>query len=361
MSNTADVTKMTVEALPVDIWLLVFALIDDDCFLWSACRNVSTWLRACVDEFFRHGVMLNTLVDLYYSDIHTRPGPMHSYVHLPMAFDRFSDDGVRVVFKQRAYKLIDGVHLKGSLRGWVPFIERYYRETRQAPPAILNKSKPNTKTPMWETEHSKWRSRPDARGTYIYLLNLSNMTSIGQGDRPPFFIRVFDYVNDTELVHLVVDCKQREISFDWRQTCSLFYRELRFTGRATWEHPLIKYADRLGAFADRWLLPQFRGDRLLARRKRLLPWMEQNQKRVCPEMLLWSEQNVTKEKQSLRLFLRHDNLIPVDEEDSAESEEIVPEKLAVDHPELLWWPRASHPGRGKLATILSCGSRCVIL
>jgi hypothetical protein len=58
--------------------------------------------------------------------------------------------------------------------------------------------------------------------------------------------------------------------------------------------------------------------------------------------------------------LRHDNLLPV-LEDVAESKEIVPEKFAVDHPELLWWPRGIDMRSSKPLPLFVCVSRCVIL
>jgi hypothetical protein len=106
-------------SLPLAIWLLVFEHVDDINHLWSTCRSVSRFWRARVDSFFRYSVLRNTFVDLHYSDIHTCRGPLNSYIHIPMVFDRMSDNGTHAVLKQRVYKHIDGCLQNGSVRGLV--------------------------------------------------------------------------------------------------------------------------------------------------------------------------------------------------------------------------------------------------
>jgi hypothetical protein len=78
--------------------LLVFDELNDLNALWSACSNVSPFLRGCIDEFSRHGVLQNAFVNLMYSNIDVRPGPQYQFIHLLMMFDHFSDDGSTAVF-----------------------------------------------------------------------------------------------------------------------------------------------------------------------------------------------------------------------------------------------------------------------
>ncbi|ORY02735.1 hypothetical protein BCR34DRAFT_573961 [Clohesyomyces aquaticus] len=329
-------------ALPLEVWLLVFAHIEDANLLWSTCRGVSRFLRDCVDDFFRRGILRNnTLIDLHYSDFHTRIGPGNGYVHIPMVFDRVADDGRLAVFSQRAYqpiRRIECCHIRGSVRGWVPFVERHCLEMRQAPPIVLGKSPPSQQPPLWETEHARLRNRLTGDAKKAYLLDLRNYTSIGRGDRAPYYIKIFNVVNDTELVGLVVDCQAREVSFDWRKTCAAFFREQEFGTRAR-NH---SYKVERG---NRWYLPPLvfssfdirDSDRVRARRKRLAPWLAENKQRMSPEIRTWTEQLVSIEKERLRAVLDMKNLQPVPE-DAGEDDEVVPERLAEDHLDLLFWP-----------------------
>ncbi|KAF2473368.1 uncharacterized protein BDR25DRAFT_302296 [Lindgomyces ingoldianus] len=342
----------TTPALPLDIWLLVFAYADDPNLLWSTCRNVSRFLRDCVDDFFRHGILQNTFIDLHYSDIHSRPGPLNGYIHIPMVFDRLSDDGLRAVFVQRAYKPIKQMeccYVWGSVRGWVPFIERHCQEMRKALPLILGKSQPSQEPPLWEREHARLRNWLDADGKKTYLLQLRNLTSIGRGDRPPHFIKVVDEVNDTELVDLVVDCESREVSFDWRQTYSAFFREQEFMNRALNRGKKQKkkrtYSEDIVAVTNVFLFDHLNTKMARAREKRLQAWTAKNKHRMSTEVRQWTEQSVGIEKERLRRALCFDNLQPVPEDrDVNEDIEIVPERLADDHPDLLFWPWSDDNG-----------------
>ncbi|KAF2244500.1 hypothetical protein BU26DRAFT_523147 [Trematosphaeria pertusa] len=332
--------------LHLDIWLLVFDELDDITFLWSACRNVSHFLRACVDAFFRHGVLQNTLIDLHYSDIHTRHGPVNNYIHVPMVFDRFSDDGTRAVFQQREYNEIDSVsRYKGSVRGWLPFMERYCKETLKPTPKVLHKSKASGAPPLWEREHTHWRNTLSGDRKKSYLTAIRAMTSIGRGDRPPFYIKIHSTVNDTELVDVVVDCSRRELSFNWRRTYSLFFREVDFVARAYNSFGKKRvYDEDLTAVAMRYFFDQNRKNHnVRARQKRLVTWTIGNKHRMSPEVRLWTEHQVESERVRVERFLRRDNLCEVQEGRGSE-EEIVPAKLAEDHPDLLFWPWTDEDG-----------------
>jgi hypothetical protein len=106
------------------------------------------------------------------------------------------------VFRQvrhRDHEPSDVQKFTGSVRGWVPFIERYCREMSKRPPIVLNKSKSVGGPVLWEVNY------PNERGRW-YPRNLRALTSVGRGDRPPYAITVGDYTHDTELVDLSLDC-----------------------------------------------------------------------------------------------------------------------------------------------------------
>jgi hypothetical protein len=347
--------------IPVDIWLLVFDALDDQLFLWTTCRNISHSVRACVDSYLRYGLRKNWLIDLYYSDFHTRKGLIAHNLHLPMVFDRFSDDGTRAFFQQRAYREITFIdplialtatELKsadrsierrhqGSVRGWVPFIERYCDETLKPRPGVLSKSKPSEGAPLWEQMHDHRKKTLSGKMREAYLVQLRIAVSIGRGDHPPYHLRIGDYINDTELVDLEVDCKQREISFAWRETYALFCREQAFVVRAqntTVDEKRAHDVDILACEHKYAYGPVMGRDDRRARRKRLAPWVRKNKHRMSPKTRWCTERDIDFQTRFIRQLLRHGNLCEVDEAARDEPEEIVPARLADDHPDLMRWP-----------------------
>jgi hypothetical protein len=350
---------MTPPPLPVDIWLLVFAQINanhtvlDDIdadsltLLWCIVRNVSPYLRDCIDEYFRHGVLQKSLIDLSYSNMNHHGGPAFTHLHLPMRFSHLSTEGSRAVFRQMAYSSHSSGHRHGgSVRGWVPFAERYCQETRKPPPVVhWGKAKSATGPPAWEKEHLGLRNTLAGEDKADYLTALRDHTSIGRGYRPPYYIKIREAVNDTELIGLAIDCEAREISFDWRRTFAMFFREQRFimlaeaiSGKQRVHDPdLVAAAGRTQDsmhMHDYWNSSTRR-----ARRKRLQPWVAENRHRMTPEDRLKAEDRVERAKHQVRRNLRCDNLrelTPADFE--RESEENVPEKCAKDLPSLMQWP-----------------------
>ena len=179
-----------------------------------------------------------------------------------------------------------------------------------------------------------------------YLFSLGNMTSIGRGDRPPFYIKIFDDVNDSDLVDLVVDCAKSEVSFNWRETYALFFREQNFAARA-YNHPGKRrvYDEDLVAVSSRYDFNQNRHNhKARARQKRLKSWTAQNKHRMSPEMRLMTEYRVDAEKIRMQRFLNHENLDLVQEREVDVTDEIVPEKLAEDYPAFLFWPWSNEDG-----------------
>jgi len=351
--------------LPIDVWLLVFDALDDRTFLWATLRNTSHFFRDSVDGYLRHGVSRNWLVDLHYSDLHTQQGPLIHDIHIPMAFDRFSDDGTRAFFQQRAYKNVNLRSRRGSVRGWVPFVQRYCEETRKPAPKVLNMSKPSNGPPMWETMHAHWRNTLPDDEKHRYLALLRHAVAIGRGDYPPYCLKIYNTIKDTELVDLAIDCERREISFDWRATYAALFREWRLADRAqeaglkpkVWDPKLAACDARSPRHQDR----KNTHYHIHARRKRLRPWVAKNKRRMSPEMRWTTENSVIFEQKLLGRTLWLGNLCEIVEPDAEESEEIVPARLAEDHPDLLIWPwgddnRSFVPERG------ICGTNgCVIL
>jgi hypothetical protein len=328
--------------LPVEVWLLVFDALNDRAFLWATLRNTSRLLRDFVDGYLRHGLSQNWLVDLHYNDFHMQEGPFTHDIHIPMVFDRFSKDGTRIFFQQHAYKYINSSYPKGSVRGWVPFIERYCAETRKPAPKVLNKSKPSTGPPLWEKMHAHWRNTlPDDVKTK-YLSDLRHAIGIGRGDYPPYYLKIYNALNDSELVDLEIDCKRCEISFNWRETYTALVRESTMVRRAqaSQRKPRVWDAE-LSACDARSPNHQHRKDRdyrIHARRKRLKPWVTKNKRRMSPEMRWTTENSVYAQHNYLRRVLRLQNLCEMEGPDADEPEEIVPARLADDHPDLLVWP-----------------------
>lgn len=339
--------------LPMDIWLLVFDIIDIDWpqrwhgirfdhFLWYNVRNTSHFLRDCVDQYISRRLSRNWLVDLLYSDMHMHEGPLTYDIHLPMVFDRFSSDGTRMYFEQRAFRDRKEPYRQGSLRGWVPFIERYCEETRKPAPAVLHASKPAEGPPLWEQMHAHWRNTLTTDQKRGYLMHIRHAIAIGRGDHPPYYLNIMGFVNDTEVVDLVVDCKQREISFDWRKTFAAFLREIDYEFRAEKSSRKQRVWDAdLAACDARSATLQHRKNgsvALHARRKRLQPWAVKNKHRMSPEMRWTTECAVLQDFKLVERILSANKLCEMIETGDESPEEIVPTKLASDHRDLLDWP-----------------------
>lgn len=359
---------MSTPSLPLDIWFIIFEYVDaaydvlDDTdadsltILWRIVRNVSPYLRDCIDEYFRRGVLQNMLINLSYSNINYYGGPDFAHLHIPMRFSHLSLDGTRAVFKQSRYRDLDrGRMHAGCIRGWVPFVERWCIETRTPKPQVTHreKAKASTGPPAWEDEHLNLRNTLTGLDKTSYLASLRDHTSIGRGYRPPYYVKLREAVNDTELVDLAVDIEAREISFDWRRTFALFFVEQRFimlaerdTGtRAVYDTDLAAairrtvrpsgctHAGRMHA-QDHW-----NSSHRLARRKRLQPWVLDNKHRMTPEDRAKAEDRVEYTKDRIRRRLRHDNLRELElPEFCQEWDEVVPQACAQDLPYLLQWP-----------------------
>lgn len=356
-------------ALPVDIWLMVLDEFDIDT-LWSTIRNVSQYLRDCVDEFFRRSILPETVINLVYSTIHSALAPPYRHMYLPMQFSHFSEDGVHAVFRQVSYKYHnpnESHDVKGSVRGWVPFIERYCKEMKKAAPKLLNKSNSTPDPPRWTTTFPTSSSRTPHAGM------LSQHTSVGRGDRPPYFILISKHVHDTELVDLTVDCAAQTLSFDWRRTFSAFFMEAHFItlamqapGRLSlWTHDKALTTLELDPVAMRRMRGCYWPSRRIytdawreARRKRLEGWVKTNQTRMSLEHRFMTEGSVNYGRDltmrqfyvSDMSFLSHfrydepkeqlrvvDLLVELNDDD-VDMNEVVPERCAKDCRDLMMWP-----------------------
>ncbi|KAH7077653.1 hypothetical protein BKA63DRAFT_564228 [Paraphoma chrysanthemicola] len=340
--------------LPLDVWLIVFDAISNHNTLWSTIRNVSHHLRTCVDEFFRLKVLRNTVMDLVYSTIHTASGPLYEHLHVPMLFSRLTENGTRAVFKQGMF--FDPVDIRiGSVRGWVPFIERYCRETRAPAPKVENKSPSAKGRPRWEQQHRHWCRKQDKTYTrngseYLqYLRVLRDCTSIGRGDRPPYFIKLPHNTHDTRLIDLALDCSAREISFDWCRTFSAFFVERNFAvleeqkhwmARRECDEELVQALHRASILCRYEAFDDVRSDNYCrARRKRLHEWVVANKKRMSPEHRLITEYKTEHMRRYKveRLFGR--GKLEERPASDLDEHEIVPNKCAKDHKMLMKWPQ----------------------
>lgn len=352
---------MTAPSLPIDIWLIIFDHIDaihhvlDDIdagsltVLWCVLRNVSSHLRDCIDEYFRHGVLQRMLIDLSYCNINHHGGPAFAHLHVPMRFSHLSPDGTRAVFKQMSYMTAcsSGCTHGGSVRGWVPFAERFHAEIRKPKPQVVHRDKAKCVLgpPAWKQEHLSLRNALDAEDKKAYIAALRDHTGIGRGYRPPYYLKIREAVNDTELVDLAIDCEARKISFNWRRTLAHLFTEQRFVMLA--EDKLVKqrvYDADLVSAASRaqqsmHMHDSWNSNTRRARRKRLQPWVNDNKHRMTPEDRLKAEDRVERTKHQVRRNLRSKDLRELTVVDVArELEEFVPEKCAEDLPYLLQWP-----------------------
>jgi hypothetical protein len=336
--------------LPIDIWLVVFHHIANPDTLWSTVRNVSQYLSACVEEYFRHSIIRESVILLFYSTLHTSSTSSWHLLYVPMRFKRLSNDETRAVFQQARWTEYAssgmGIDINGSLRGWVPFIERYYKETKKPVLRVDHRSKGTPGPQRWEEEYLRRRKEKPHREKAVYLRSLRDHTSIGRGDRPPYFINVADMMHDSELVDLVVDCKAREISFNWRRTLSAFFMERHFIVLANQNglrHEYDKDIDSAEFDVSRieWTRKSFQ-DRHCdywrqARRKSMQPWTKKNKKRISKVLRLMTEDTAVRLAQSKVLqYVRE--LIVDTPEDYNDPQEIVPEKCAKDYRELMLWP-----------------------
>lgn len=183
-----------------------------------------------------------------------------------------------------------------------------------------------------------------AHKTY-YLASLRDHTSIGRGYRPPYYLKLREAVNDTELVDLDGDGEAREISFNWRHTFALFFVEQRFTmlaergisRRAVYDTDLVAAMSRTanGTHAQDYWNSNCRR----ARRKRLQPWVQVNKHRMTPEDRAKAEDKVEYIKDRIRRRLRHENLHELELfEICQEWQEVVPQACADALPYLMQWP-----------------------
>jgi hypothetical protein len=361
--------------LSLDVWLIVFDHVSDTNTLWSVARNVSRHLRACVDEFFRHSVLRKCVVELIYSTIHNPRGQYYSFVYVPMQFTRFSENGTRAVFRQVQFKdhvQKTGDGINGSVRGWLPFIERYCMETKKNAPLVMNKSTSAVGDILWEKElvysPGTLMQKPKAK----YTRTLRDHTSIGRGDRPPYFISLGIYTHDTELVDLAIDCSAREISLDWRRTLSAFFSERQFIVLANQNAAEKRVHDKaLDSVVDDVCAITYHGwrrfDRSLdnwrrARRKRLQPWVKKNKKRMSNEHRLMTEDSIVQMKTTMENLdpFRRDNLVELHDGD-VDVEEIVPERCAKDHPDLMLWPANRKARKEAVKEVTPQRCTCIIL
>lgn len=355
---------MTTSSLPIDIWLIVFEHIDADhnvlddidadslTILWCIVRNVSSYLRDCVDEYFRRRVLRNAFIDLAYSNMNHHGGPTFAHLHVPMQFSYLMSDGARAVFRQVQYSAYDirssGLIHGGSVRGWVRFAERYCAETQKPKPQVLHRGEAQSVTgpPAWEKKHSSLCSILIGDEKTNYLAALRDHASIARGYRPPYYLKIREAVNDTELVDLVVDCEAREVSFDWRRTFALFFTEQHFVMLAersrskqhVHDPELVTAAGR--AQTSMHLHDHWNSSVRRARRKRLQSWVNDNKHRITSEDRLEVEDRVERTKHQVRRNLRRGNLQELTAAGlEREKEEIVPEKCAEDPPFPPQWPR----------------------
>jgi hypothetical protein len=315
---------------------------DDHKFLWEIVRNTSRHLRNCVDIYIRHDLLRGWLFDLHYSEFCTIEGPSFRDIHIPMVFDRFSDDGTRAIFQQRAYKNINYwnpgylkvcMNNRGvSLRQWVPFIQRYCVETQKSGPKVVDSSKPSAGPPLWNNLHAHWRNPipKEKQEKKKYLATRRHATTIGRGDYAPYSFKIdtqwSGHFQEGELVELEVDCERGEISFDWRRTYAAAYWGQRAPTRLckrhnntsrVWDPELIEFDSRVRYGRLFWSAPRWFYE---PRRKRLEPWVTRNKHRVSSEDRWIAENDAYARSEFLSFLLQRNNMCELGHADIEEPE-----------------------------------------
>ena len=218
--------------------------------------------------------------------------------------------------------------LTGSVRGWVPFAERYSADIGKPKPQVVrgvtSRSVPGP--PAWEKEHIQLCDTLDDVTKHFYLVDLRYHTSVGRGDRPPHYLKIREAVNDTELVDLSIDIDAREISFNWRRTSASFFVEQHFVMIAErWQTPPVRVAGKKSK-------PKYRNDSSRrARCKRLQDQFVTNKHCGTLYDRLWVKRSVMRNEGGARRNLRCENIRKLTADDIVRGEEeIAPEQCAED-------------------------------
>ncbi|KAB5582318.1 hypothetical protein GE09DRAFT_263513 [Coniochaeta sp. 2T2.1] len=192
--------------LPLEIWTAIVSYLtgtpDDLCWTWLNLRLVSRGFNSVIETAVRHCVLRSAEILFPVHLIKTVRSvnpPMVTMVKLGTLrarFDRMSEDGGRVFFRDRdARERIDEDVFDLTVKTWVQRNEAYLRDAGLDIVDVL-------------ADYSTPR-----------------MLQRYQFDQPPHVLIMGGMVNDTELPGLEYDADQLEISFRWKPMLTLFLAE----------------------------------------------------------------------------------------------------------------------------------------
>ncbi|KAJ4289240.1 hypothetical protein N0V90_011582 [Kalmusia sp. IMI 367209] len=181
-------------SLPPELWIRILTYNTDLTHLWTICRHVSSPFRAYTEQVFADSVIRNTYVDFHLEKYNL--GGKSKRPEVPTSFSQF----------QLGLTLEKG----GGRKTMVCFQDH----RRKNEIAGGKKKEYNRIMERWESNVKEWKPQ-----------------------MPNYTIRIGNIVNDTELPGLSVDIASRQIQFDWRQACTLFFREqaLLRTLKSKWQ------------------------------------------------------------------------------------------------------------------------------
>jgi hypothetical protein len=162
-----------------EVWVHIFSQHSDPAHLWTACRCISSTLRACAEYAF---------AEYFLSD-----------VHIDFQLEKYNLGGnskrpeVSVAFN-RLGKLTDKELV-------------WFKEKQSTSTGRIGKSKQaqleyDKTMCRWEENVNGWKP-----------------------EMPNYTISIGRLVNDTALPNLKIDTEEREVWFEWRKMLQLFFRE----------------------------------------------------------------------------------------------------------------------------------------
>lgn len=171
--------------LPAEIWINIFSYHNDLANVWTACRRVSSTLRACAEHAFAEHFLGD--IHIYFQLEKHNLGGKSKRPEVPVTFDRLGKgDEKEIAWFRDKRTTLEVCECSGI---------------RPRPLATPQKHCDRTMR-RWEEHVNAYRP-----------------------EMPNYLIAIQGYVNDTELPGLAIDIKKREIRFEWRKMLHLFYRE----------------------------------------------------------------------------------------------------------------------------------------
>jgi hypothetical protein len=162
-----------------EVWVHIFSQHSDPAHLWTACRCISSTLRACAEYAFAEYFLPDVHIDFQLEKYNL--GGKSKRPEVSVAFDRLGklDDKEFVWFKETRSTAMSCIG-KGK-QGQLEFDKTMRR---------------------WEENVNGWKP-----------------------EMPNYTVSIGGLVNDTALPNLKINTTEREVRFEWRKMIQLFFRE----------------------------------------------------------------------------------------------------------------------------------------